>query len=103
MPTPPIATNEIVKIVQPNEELVPFTCPWAQDGLNKALSGMVGIGSGVHGYGIGSRWVRYKDAAEQAKVVDYWMKLVEYYCGVDALPPSITGRDTAVRGVMRDV
>ena len=84
-------------------ELVPFTCPWAQDGLRRALDGMNAASSGVEGYGVGSRHVRYKSAAEQATAVDYWMQLVEYYCGVDALPTSLTGRDTARRVIPRDV
>jgi len=83
--------------------LEPLTCPWAKDGLQKALNGMVGASAGVHSYGIGSRHVRFKDAAEQAKSVDYWMKMVEFYCGADALPPAITGRDTAMRVIPRDL
>jgi hypothetical protein len=87
----------------PDTGLVPFTCPWAQDGLRRAMDGMVGLGSGVLGYGIGSRHVKFRDAADQAKTVDYWMKMVEFYCGVEALPPAITGRDSAVRIIPRDV
>jgi hypothetical protein len=101
--TPPAAPDEVKTKVTPSSTLVPFTCEWAQDGLRRALEGIVGGSSGVSGYGIGTRWVRYRDAAEQAKVIDYWMKLVEYYCGTDALPPWITGRDTACRVVLRDV
>lgn len=67
------------------------------------MEGMIGVATGTKGYGIGSRWVRYRDAAEQASVVDYWQKMVEYYCGADALPSSITGRDTACRIIPRDV
>jgi len=92
----------------PNEEpadapLVPFTCPWAQDGLRKALDGMQGSSTGVKSYKVGTRQTEYRDAADQGKAVDYWMKMVEYYCGVDALPPALTGRDTAFRVVLRDV
>ena len=82
---------------------IPFTCPWAQANLAKALDGMQGASSGVLAYGVGSRHLRYKDAAAQGKAVDYWMKMVEYYCGEEALPPSLTGRDTAFRVIERDV
>ena len=83
----------------------PFTtwCDWAQDGLRRALEGMNAATGGVSGYKIGTRAVQYKGAGEQAKSVDYWMKLVEYYCGADALPPAITGRDSAVRVIPRDL
>lgn len=83
--------------------LVPFTCPWAQDGLRKALDGLNAVSGGVSGYKIGTRAVTYHGAGEQTKVVDYWQKMVEYYCGVDALPPAITGRDSAFRVISRDV
>lgn len=96
MPSP--AVKEIVA-----EPIVPFTCPWAQDGLRKALEGMSGVSSGVQGYKIGTRSVQYYTAGQQAKTVDYWMKMVEFYCGVDALPPAITGRDSALRVIPRDV
>jgi len=82
---------------------IPFTCPWAQDNLRKAMEGMAGASSGVLAYGVGSRHLRYKDAGQQGKAIDYWMKMVEYYCGADALPPSLTGRDTAFRVIERDV
>jgi hypothetical protein len=78
-------------------------CDWAQDGLRKALEGMGGATSGVAGYKIGTRAVQYKGAGEQGKSVDYWMRLVEYYCGIDALPTALTGRDSAVRVVPRDI
>jgi hypothetical protein len=87
----------------PTGALVPFTCPWAQDGLRRAMEGMVGPSSGVQGYKIGTRAVTYRSAAEQGKAIDYWMKMVEYYCGASALPPSLTGRDTAFRVIPRDV
>jgi len=64
---------------------------------------MIGVAAGVKGYGIGTRWVRYRDAAEQTDVINYWMKLVEYYCGIPAPPSAITGQDTAFRVVPRDV
>jgi hypothetical protein len=84
-------------------ELVPFTCPWAQNGLAKAMDGMVAVGSGTEGYGIGTRWVRYRTAAEHLATVDYWQKMVELYCGTPPLPTSVTGRDTASRVILRDV
>ena len=101
----PLSPDTVVepKEETPTEPLVPFTCPWAQDGLRKAMEGMSGPSSGVESYHIGTRGLSYRDAAAQAKVVDYWMKMVEFYCGTDALPPAITGRDSAVRIVMRDV
>jgi hypothetical protein len=67
------------------------------------MDGMNAASSGVEGYGVGSRHVRYKSIADQGKVVDYWMKMVEYYCGIDALPTALTGRDTAFRVIPRDV
>jgi len=82
---------------------IPFTCPWAQDNLAKAMEGMTGVSAGVLAYGVGSRHLRYKDAAAQSQAVDYWMKMVEYYCGNAALPPALTGRDTAFRVIERDV
>jgi hypothetical protein len=85
------------------EELVPFTCPWAQDGLRRAMDGLISGGSGVSEYHIGTRGLHYRSTAEQAKTVDYWMKMVEFYCGTDALPPALTGRDTACRVIPRDV
>jgi hypothetical protein len=83
--------------------LLPFTCPWAQDGLRKAMDGMNAASSGVEGYGVGSRHLRYRTVAEHGVVVDYWMKMVEYYCGIEALPTALTGRDTAFRVIPRDV
>jgi hypothetical protein len=71
--------------------------------LAKALDGFVAASSGVSGYGIGTRWVRYKSAAEQAQGVDYWNKMVELFCGAAPLPTSVTGRDTASRVILRDV
>jgi len=87
----------------PPTDLVPFTCPWAQDGLRRAMEGLGDTSSGILAYGVGSRHVRFKTATEQATAVDYWMKMVEYYCGVDALPSSLTGRNSAARVIPRDV
>jgi hypothetical protein len=67
------------------------------------MEGMNAAASGVEGYGVGSRHVRYKSASEQVNSVNWWMKMVEYYCGVQALPTAITGRDTAMRIIPRDV
>ena len=89
--------------VIPASALKPFTCEWAKDGLSKALAGLQSNSGGVEGYGIGTRWVRYGSAANQVKTVDYWMKMVEYYCGAEALPPAMTGRETACRIIPRDV
>ena len=98
-PVPAPQGDEVVAVIV----LEPFTCEWAQDGLKKALDGLVAIGSGVEGYGIGTRWVRYRTAAEQMNSIDYWTKMVELYCGIPAPPSSVTGRDTAFRVVLRDV
>lgn len=99
--TPP--TDPEAGAPAPGTPLIPFTCPWAQDGLRRAMEGMNAASSGVLSYGVGSRHLRYKDAGQQGKAVDYWMKMVEFYCGTDALPPALTGRDTAFRVIERDV
>ena len=83
--------------------LVPFTCPWAQDGLRRAMEGLQGASAGVKGYKIGTRAVEYQTVADAQKSVDYWNEMVKLYCGVDGLPTSVTGRDTARRVVLRDV
>lgn len=105
MPDTPRTVVVVEAVVKPREgePLVPFTCPWAQDGLAKALDGLNATSAGVEGYGIGKRHVQFRGAAEQLSNVDYWMKLVEFYCGADALPPALTGRDTAERVILRDV
>ena len=82
---------------------IPFTCPWAQDNLRKAMEGMGGASAGIYSYGVGSRHLHYKPVAEQVTAINYWMKMVEYYCGVEALPPALTGRDTSFRVIPRDV
>ena len=81
--------------------LEPFTCPWAQDGLRRALEGLTAASSGVEGYGVGSRHLRYKTVAEQAVAIDTWQRLVDLYCGTDTEP--LVGRDTAFRVIPRDV
>ncbi len=91
------------EVAATDEPLVPFTCPWAQDGLRRAMDGLTAASSGVEGYGVGSRHLRYKSVGDQSVAVDYWMKMVEYYCGIDALPTALTGRDTAFRVIPRDV
>lgn len=79
-------------------------CDWAWDGYRRALEGMIGSSTGVSGYGIGTRWVRYKDAAEQVSVIGWWNKAIAEFCGIaPPLPPWMTGQDTAFRGVPRDV
>jgi hypothetical protein len=57
----------------------------------------------VSGYGIGSRNLQYRSVEEQTKVIDYWNSMVEYYCGIGALPDALLGRDTACRIIPRDV
>lgn len=93
---PPQPTN-------PEAPLVMFTCPWAQDGLRKALEGLQAASGGVKGYKIGTRNVEYATVAEAQKAVDYWNEMVKLYCGVDGLPTAVTGRDTAFRVIPRDV
>lgn len=78
-------------------------CDWAQKGLANALQGMVSVGSGVKGYTIGSRKVEYHGPADQVKNVDYWNQMVKFYCGIDGLPSSLTGRDAVCRIIPRDV
>ena len=87
--------------VPADEPLIPFTCPWAQDGLRRALDGLTAASSGVEGYGVGSRHLRYRSAAEQAVAIDAWQRLVDRYCGVVTDP--LMGRDTAFRVIPRDV
>lgn len=98
--TPPVAEEQDVAAGDPT---VPFTCPWAQANLAKAMDGMGGASSGVFSYGVGSRHLHYKDAKQQMDAVNYWMKWVEYLCGTAALPPALTGRDTAFRVIEREV
>lgn len=78
-------------------------CDWARNGYFNALAALNAVGTGVKAYHIGSRGVEYLTATNVWAIVDQWRKLYEYYCGADALPPSITGRDTAMRVVPRDV
>lgn len=81
----------------------PYTCAWAQWGLAKAMDGMVAVSSGSSGYGIGTRWNRYRTPAEQQMSIDYWQRMVEQYCGTPPVPSVVTGRATARRVIMRDV
>jgi hypothetical protein len=90
-------------VIEPDPTLVPFTCPWAQDGLRKALEGLGPTSAGVQSYGIGSRQLTYRSVSEQTEVIAYWNSMVEYYCGVVALPASLLGQDTACRIIPRDV
>ena len=90
-------------VIQTDPALEPFTCPWAQDGLRKAMEGLGPASSGGSGYGIGSRNLQYRSVEEQTKVIDYWNSMVEYYCGIGALPDSLLGNDTACRIILRDV
>jgi hypothetical protein len=85
-------------------ELVPFTCPWAKDGLRRALEGMGNATAGVSEYHIGSRGLHYHDPAKQIGSVGWWDEMVRLFCpGELGLPSSITGRDTASRVILRDV
>jgi len=59
--------------------------------------------AGVSEYHIGTRGLKYADPAKQIGSVGWWNEMVKLYCGIDALPPSITGRDTAFRVIPRDV
>ena len=88
---------------EPPVALIPFTCPWAKDGLNRALQGMGRASTGVSEYHIGSRGLHYHDADKQIGSVGWWAKMVELYCGEQPLPPAVTGADTAFRVILRDV
>jgi hypothetical protein len=84
--------------------LVPFTCPWAQDGLLRAIDGMGNASAGVSEYHIGSRGLKYIDPGKQIGSVGWWNEMVKLFCGIDAaLPDNVTGRDTAFRVIPRDV
>jgi hypothetical protein len=67
------------------------------------MEGLSAASGGVKGYKIGTRSVEYHGMAEAQKSVDYWNEMVKLYCGIDLLPPSATGRDTAFRVIPRDV
>ena len=104
MPTPPVQTVVVAEEVDPPVELVPFTCPWAQDGLRRALDGMGSASAGVSEYHIGTRGLKYVDPSKQIGTVGWWNEMVKYYCGdILAVPDSIAGRDTAFRVIPRDV
>jgi len=83
----------------------PFTswCEWARDGLRQALEGMKQSGGGVTEYHVGSRGLKREGLKSQIDNVAYWNAMVQLYCGVSGLPPSVTGRDTACRIVPRDL
>ena len=92
------------RAVTPPVELVPFTCPWALDGLRRALEGMGTASAGVSEYHIGSRGLKYVEPGKQIGTVGWWNEMVKLFCGIDnALPDSVTGRDTAFRVIPRDV
>lgn len=104
-PPPPVPAVVVVAVepVPPGGALIPFTCPWAQDGLRRAMEGLQAASGGVRGYKIGTRSVDYQTIGDAQKSVDYWNEMVKLYCGVDGLPTSVTGRDTAFRVIPRDV
>ena len=83
--------------------LEPFTCPWAEDGLRRALEGMGRASTGVSQYHIGSRGLKYHDADKQIGTVGWWDKMRQIFCGTPGLPSAITGDDTAFRVIPRDV
>lgn len=103
MPTPPVQTVVVAEEVDPPVELVPFTCPWAMDGLRRALEGMGSASAGVSEYHIGTRGLKYVDPAKQIGMVGWWNEMMKQFCGVEGLPNAITGRDTACRVIPRDV
>src|SRR5215471_6968717 len=91
-----------VVVIKPTVDMQPPSpyaswCDWAMDGLKNALQGINSASGGVLGYGIGSRHVRFSTAAEQQKAIDWWNQMVIEFCGIAALPQSVTGRDTAMR------
>ena len=91
------------RTVEPPPEIVPFTCPWALDGLRRAMEGMGVATAGVSEYHIGTRGLKYTDAAKQIGMVGWWNEMVKLFCGTEGLPPAATGRDTAFRVIPRDV
>jgi hypothetical protein len=99
----PPASQATAADTQPAPVLEPFTCPWAQDGLRKAMEGLQAASGGVKSYKIGTRNLEYQSVAEAQKSVDYWNEMVKLYCGVAGLPTQVTGRDTAFRVIPRDV
>jgi len=111
--TPAVASDEViaarvVAAVVPRSDLdppAPFAtwCAWAQDGLRKALDGMKNAGGGVTEYHVGSRGLRREGSKSQIDNVGYWNEMVKQFCGVEMLPSSLTGRDTACRIIPRDV
>jgi hypothetical protein len=88
---------------EPPVVLEPFTCPWAMDGLRRAMEGMGTATAGVSEYHIGTRGLKYTDAAKQIGMVGWWNEMVKLFCGIDGLPSVATGRDTAFRVIPRDV
>jgi hypothetical protein len=107
--TTTVTTEKQIQVVAPmvigEAPPPPFAswCEWAKNGYYNALAALSAVGTGVKAYHIGSRGVEYLSAGNVWSIVDQWRKLYEYYCGADALPPGITGRDTACRIVPRDV
>lgn len=98
---PPPVTPPVV-VVTPPEGFASW-CDWARKGLADALEGMRKAGGGVTEYHIGTRGLHRSGPADQIKNVDYWNEMVKLYCGVEGLPTSLTGRDTACRIIPRDV
>ena len=101
MPSPAAPAQEVAEPVP--IVLEPFTCPWAKDGLLRALEGMGHATAGVSEYHIGTRGLKYADPAKQIGSVGWWNEMVRQFCGVEILPPALSGRDTAFRVIPRDV
>jgi hypothetical protein len=97
-------TRDII-VGLPTDPPPPFTtwCEWATWVLQQALDGLTSSTGNVRGYTVGSRSVQFKDLADQQKAIDLANQLVLYFCGVEVLPQSVTGRDTAVRIIPRDL
>jgi hypothetical protein len=108
MPVPPqvvTVTDEsvIVTTLPAGAPPAPYAtwCDWAWDQYRHALEGFGSAAGGVEGYGIGTRWVRYRSPADQAKAVDVLRRQVELYCNI--LLPAPVGQECAIRIVPRDV
>jgi hypothetical protein len=103
----PRLRSEVREIVVglPTDPPPPFEtwCQWATWVLQQALDGFTSSTGNVRGYTIGSRQVQFKDLADQQKAIDMANELVRYFCGVEVLPQSVTGRDTVRRIVPRDL
>jgi hypothetical protein len=103
-----VVAGSACAVVQPRNGSTPPApfvtwCDWARDGLAKALEAMKKTGEGVTEYHVGTRGLHRGGPADQLKNVDYWNQMVVFYCGDTGLPSSLTGRDTAMRIIPRDL